>query len=151
MITTVIKLYLATIFFTTVTFAQQSKYPKDTIYVKYENKALNKKWLSDYGYGNNKKEGILFNVKDENNKNMLFFYDKKLSTDTLYIKHLKNYAFLGLKEIEKKEKNYYKNRFGKTPWIKNKNGVFHTYLIEEISKEKFVIYPVIWRNEGAID
>jgi len=139
---------LAFVLFTTVTFAQQSKYPKDTIYVKYENKALNKKWLSNYGYGNNKKNGILFNIKDENNKNMLFFYDKKLSTDTLYIKHLKNYAFLNLKKIEEKRHKWiFKN---KRPPV-NKNGVFQTYLIEEISKEKFVIYPVIWRNEGAID
>ena len=111
---------LAFVLFATATFAQQSKYPKDTIYVKYENKTLNKKWLSNYGYGNNKKNGVLFNIKDENNKNMLFFYDKKLSTDTLCNNLLKNYVFLGLREIEKKEKNYYKNRFGKTPWIKIK-------------------------------
>ncbi|WP_175418943.1 hypothetical protein [Aureibaculum algae] len=33
----------------------------------------------------------------------------------------------------------------------DRNGVFQTYLIEEISKEKFVIDPVIWRSEGVVD
>ena len=31
------------------------------------------------------------------------FYDQNRKADTLYIKHLKNYKFLNLKEIRKKE------------------------------------------------
>ncbi|WP_157603741.1 hypothetical protein [Polaribacter atrinae] len=83
-------------------------------------------------------------------KGKWMFYDKNRKADTLCYKHLKDYTFLSLKEIEKKEREYYKNRFGGNPWIKNKNGVFYTFLIEKISREKFVIYPVIWRNEGTI-
>ncbi|MBA6156365.1 hypothetical protein H3Z83_07545 [Tenacibaculum sp. S7007] len=79
------------------------------------------------------------------------FHSSQKNSDTLCYKHLKEYQFLNLKEIESKEKKYYKKRFGGNPWIKNKNGVFHTFLIEVISKEKFVIYPVIWRNEGVIN
>ena len=30
----------------------------------------------------------------------------------------------------------------------DKNYIFNTYIIEIISDEKFVIYPVIWRGEG---
>ncbi|CAM1339508.1 conserved hypothetical protein [Tenacibaculum aestuarii] len=85
---------------------------------------------------------------------MLFFYDKKLSTDTLCNKHLKNYTFLNLKEIREKEINWVNKKYSNSkykPYSGSKNAAFHTYLIEEISKEKFVIYPVIWRNEGAID
>ncbi len=45
------------LFIPTVLFGQKTLYPKDTIYVKYENKKGHKKWLGYYGYGNNKKKG----------------------------------------------------------------------------------------------
>lgn len=36
------------------------------------------------------------------------------------------------------------------PYGGSRNGVFVTYLIEVVSDEKLVVYPVIWRSEGAI-
>lgn len=145
------KLFLVLIlFFPIFNFGQESKYPKDTIYVKFEKNGNTKKWFGNYGYGTDKQEGILFNIKDNNNKSMSFFYDIKQIPDTLCSLHLKDYSFLNLKEIDIKEKEYYKKRFGRNALIRNKNWVFHTFLIEIISEEKFVIYPVIWRSEGVI-
>lgn len=128
-------------------FGQKSIYPKDTIFLKFKDTIFeNKKMKSKSIHNFQGKNGIKFWWKGK-----WMFYDKNQATDTLCFKHLKDYSFENLKEIEKKEKKYYKKRFGGNPWIKNKNGVFHTFLIELISKEKFVIYPVIWRNEGAVD
>ncbi len=139
---------------------QKTIYPKDTIYVKYDLKSGSKKKNTSYSLGgeikngkyiDHAKQGIAFNLKDEDNRSMLLFYDKENKPDTLDMVYLKAYKTLNLKKIDRKERQYYKNRFGRYPWIKNKNGVFQTYLIEVISKEQFVIYPVIWRNEGTID
>lgn len=134
----------------TFIFGQESKYPKDTIYIKYENKIGLKKWNKKFNYKLNGKDGIYFNIEHLKG-DMALFYNNNHKSDTLCIKHLKNYKFLNLKEIEKKEREYYKKRFGGNPWIKNKNGVFHTFLIEKISKEKFVIYPVLWRSQGIAE
>ena len=75
---------------------------------------------------------------------MEFITITKKKTDTLCNKHLKDYPFSNLKEIEKKRHEWI---FENERPPANKNGVFQTYLIEIISEEKFVIYPVIWRNE----
>lgn len=149
----VIKRILFFLFFIPlVTFGQKKQYPKDTIYIKYENKKENKKWFGDYGYGNNKKTGILFNLKDINNKSISLFFNKSLKADSLSIKHLKEYKFSNLKEIRKKEiarvdRKYAKSKYKPYTGGGLRNGSFQTYLIEIISKEKFVIYPVIWRND----
>jgi hypothetical protein len=127
-------------------FGQGSEYPKDTIFLKFKDTIFtNTKMKSKSIHNFQGKNGIKFWWKGK-----WMFYDKNRKADTLCYKHLKDYTFLSLKEIEKKEREYYKNRFGGNPWIKNKNGVFYTFLIEKISREKFVIYPVIWRNEGII-
>lgn len=150
------KILLLIIFLPIVCFGQESKYPKDTIYIKFEKKIGNKKWYGNYGYGKNKKQGTLFNLKDTNKKSMSFFSGKEQNIDTLCIKHLKNYKFLNLKEIRKKEiawvdLTYAKSKYKPYTGGGLRNGAFQTYLIEVISNEKFVIYPVIWRNEGVID
>jgi len=135
------------LFIPLLTFGQESKYPKDTIFLKLKDTIFNNpkmKSKSTHNFQGN--DGIKFWWNGK-----WLFYNENQKSDTLCIKHLKNYTFLNLKDIEKKEKQYYNKRFGRNPWIKNKNWVFHTYLLEVISKEKFVVYPVIWRNEGAID
>ena len=76
-------------------FGQKSKYPKDTIYIKFEKKIGNKKWFGNYGYGKNKKQGTLFNLKGTDKQSMSFFLGKKQNLDTLCIKHLKEYEFSG--------------------------------------------------------
>ena len=60
-----------------LTFGQKSKYPKDTIYIKFEKKIGNKKWFGNYGYGKKKKQGTLFNLKDTDKQSMSFFLGKK--------------------------------------------------------------------------
>ena len=83
----------------------------------------------------------MFNLKDTNKKSMSFFSGKEQNIDTLCIKQLKDYTFLNLKEIDKKRHTWiFEN---KRPPV-DRNGAFQTYLIEVISNEKFVIYPVIW-------
>jgi cytochrome c-type biogenesis protein CcmE len=138
-------------------FGQKSIYPKDTIYVKYEDNKINKKWQTEYSlvgflkngkYISNKEKGIAFSVKDENGKHMSLFYSQNHKADTLCIKHMKNYKFSNLKEINKKR---YEWIFDNKRPPADKNGVFQTYLIEIISNVYFVIYPVIWTGEGVTD
>ena len=129
---------------------QETKYPKDTIYVKYENKIGPKKWNAKFKRDYNGKAGIYFNIENKSG-DMALFYSYEQKTDTLCIKHLEDYKLSNLKEINSKEWSWYKKKFGGQPPFGNKNGVFVTYLLEVISKDYFVMYPVIWRNEGAID
>jgi hypothetical protein len=79
---------------------------------------------------------------------MSLFHNYKNKADTLCYKHLKNYNFLNLKEINEKRYKWIFNN--KRPPV-DRNGVFQTYLIEIISDNKFVVYPVFWAGEGIID
>ena len=147
-----IKTLLIVIFLTPIfTFGQNSVYPKDTIYVKYEKKTGNKK-LSNWKYKN--KDGISFSIKDISGKHISLFYEQINKPDTLCMKHIKEYKFLNLKEIRKKEIDWVNRKFKGLkykPYFGSKNGAFQTYLIEVISKDYFVIYPVRWRNERIVD
>ncbi len=139
-----IKLLLIVFCVPLLTNAQKTKFPKDTIYLNYTDTIFsNKKMKAKSQHTFNNEAGIKFWW---NGKWM--FYNYKSKTDTLAISRLKDYKILNLKEINKLEIEYYEKRFGGNPWIKNKNWVFHTFLIEVTSEEKFVVYPVIWRNEG---
>ena len=144
----VVKLFMVLLLSPIVCFGQNSPYPKDTIYIKFENKIENKKWIGTYGYGKNKKTGVLFNLKDNDKQAMSFFIEKNKTPDTLCITQLKNYKFSDLQEIDEKR---YKWVFDHKRPPANRNDIFKTFLIEVISRDKFVIYPVIWRSEGAID
>ena len=125
------------VFIPALSFGQNSIYPKDTIYILYEANKYTKKILNHPKMG----KSLYF-------ENIGVYYDYKEKLDTLCIKHIKGYPFSDLKEInEKRNKWIFDNR--RPP--ADRNGVFQTYLIEIISKEKFVIYPVIWRNEGIVD
>lgn len=132
------------------TLAQKVKYPKDTIFIKFKDTVFrnpNMEAKSIHNFEGNK--GIKFWWKGK-----WMFYDNDQNTDTLCIKHLKDYHFSDLKEIRQKEINWVNKKYANSnyrPYTGSKNAVFQTYLIEIISKEKFVVYPVIWRNEGVID
>jgi len=107
-----IRIFLIVIFFTPIfIFGQESKYSKDTIYIKYENKKGAINWNAKFERAYEKMNGIFFNVENEKG-NMALFYDIKKKSDTLCISYLKDYNFLNMKEIDKKEKEYYKKRFG---------------------------------------
>ena len=139
----------------TLTFGQESKYPKDTIYIKYENKRGIKKWNGKFPYKYEGKMGVYFNIEHVKG-DMALFYEKELNIDTLSMNLLKEYYFSNLKEIRKKEiawvdKKYAKSKYKPYTGGGLRNAAFQTYVIEVISKGKFVLYPVIWRNEGDID
>jgi hypothetical protein len=131
--------------------AQKAKFPKDTIYILYEQKSSNIKKLN-WKYKN--KKGIYFSIKDINSKYISLFYPYEKLLDTLCVSKLKEYKTLNLKQIKKKHNNWIDRKF-KNNKIKPYNGYFSssfvTYLIEVISEEQFVIYPAIWRNEGVIN
>jgi hypothetical protein len=131
-----------------ILFGQKTIYPKDTIYVKYESKKENKKRYNIYENSKKELSGISFYIKDTTNKGMSLFHSYTNKADTLCYKHLKNYKFLNLKEINEKR---YKWIFNNKRPPADRNGVFQTYLIEVISNKKFVIYPVLWAGEGIID
>jgi hypothetical protein len=146
-----IKILIFFLLFPVLIFSQQSKYPKDTIYLKYEDKIGSKKWNAKFSRNYNNKKGIYFNVENKDG-DMAFFYNRNQKADTLCFKHLKDYTFLNLKEIRKKHNNWIDRKFKNSkykPYNGYLNSSFITYLIEVISKEKFIIYPVIWRNEGT--
>lgn len=130
-----------------IAVAQNPPYPKDTIFVKYEHKAGAKNWNAKFERDFKKNEGIFFNVESKEG-DMALFYPYNERADTLCIKHLKDYRFSNLQEINERRNKWIFNN-NRPP--ANRNGVFQTYLIEIISKEYFVKYPVIWRNEGVID
>lgn len=93
--------------------------------------------------------GLVFNLFCKQNGSLLY----KRGSDTLPIDKLVNYKISCLEEVEKMEKkwridnrNALIKKYGKLYPPFNKNGIFETYLIEIISDDKFVIYPVEWRN-----
>ena len=85
----------------------------------------------------------------------MLFYPYGEPIDTLPVSKFYCYKTLTLKEVGEKEIAWIDKKFEGLKYKPysggSKNNIFHTYLLEKISKEKFVIYPVIWRNEGVID
>ncbi|SHG75030.1 hypothetical protein SAMN05444483_1276 [Salegentibacter echinorum] len=141
-------LSLLLVFCPILSFGQQSIYPKDTIYVKYQEER-NASWNAKFERKYKQKLGIYFNIETEEG-DMPLFYPHSEEADTLCIEMLKDYHFSDLHDIRKKEIEWvdkkYKNQKYK-PYTGSKNAVFQTYVIEAISDKKFVKYPVIWRNE----
>ena len=145
------KLLILAIFLPIVCFGQKSIYPKDTIYVKYEHNGKNKKSQNTYKYNNKELSGISFYIKDGTTnykKGISLFHSYNSKADTLCHKHLTDYHFSNLKEIDKKRHKWI---FDNKRPPADRNGVFQTYLIEIILNKKFVVYPVIWAGEGIID
>ncbi|MDG2193962.1 MAG: hypothetical protein P8K77_03725 [Polaribacter sp.] len=97
------------------------------------------------------KKGIVFNLC----KNGSLLFPNKFKADTLCYKHLKDYTVSTIEDIEKKVKDFRYKTYKKRPksdhaklyQAYDNNDIFQTYLIEIISNKKFVIYPVIWRNQ----
>ena len=130
-------------FISFVSRSQNGNYPKDTIYLMYKDTTfLNYKMKAKEDYVFKGKKGVKFLWKSS-----WLFYDKDHKTDTLSTSRLKNYKTVNLKELREKEINWVDRKFKRLkykPYSGNKNAVFQTYLIELISEDKFVIYPVIW-------
>lgn len=148
-----IKCFVFLIFFLKVSLLF-SQYSKEVIYLNFNNeiencvyKNIKQKW--------SKPEGIQFNLCG---KSVLLFENGK-KADTLCIIHVKDYPITTMEEVDKIVKDFRLKTYKKRPPNKNdklyqaytKNDIFKTYLVEIIEDDKFVIYPVIWRNQNIID
>ena len=125
---------------------------KDTLYFKFELNDGSKASNLGVKMRNERLKGIIFNDMD---KGRFVFSDKDLA-DTLPLASLKNFKISSTKDIEVIEKDWWRRNEeklrayygGSYPPI-DRNGMFITYLIEEIDNECIVVYPVSWRDTGA--
>ena len=136
----------STIFLTScIVYSQSLK--KEKLYVKFEVNDGSKPYYR--GKKIEKKKTIQFNDLSYGS----FIYRMGDKVDTLSTALLSQYHFTNTLIVEKKLKEIGKNRQKENPdkLIRplTKNGTFDTYLIEVIDDMRFVIYSVIWRNEGA--
>lgn len=127
------------------------EYKKEIVYVQFQ---LNEGTQPSHrGVKIDKKSSIQFNDLHSGS----FLYSKNNLADTLSLLNLSEYKISSMKDIEEKILTFRKNTYKKRPpnnddklyQAYTKNDLFETYLIEIINKNQFVIYPVIWRNEGV--
>lgn len=133
-----------------VLFGQKKSFPKDTIYVQYKEKK-GSRWNDKFERAYKDENGIYFNIKQEKG-DMALFYSFNKKPDTLSIDCLDTFKFSNTEEINKKKKKWIDNKFKglkHKPYDGTKNAAFQTYLIEVISDNRIIKYPVIWRNEKA--
>ncbi|WP_221259282.1 hypothetical protein [Flavobacterium okayamense] len=130
---------------------------KIKVYVKLE---IDDTCFRKQKFFSEEEQGIIFNNQCKSGDSFLF---KKTSTsDTICITKLKKYKISSsakIKEIEKKwrkdkftevqQKNKREGRLTLPYHTFDKNYIFETYLIEKISDDKFVVYPVIWRGQNV--
>lgn len=134
-------------------FGQQNE-NKIKIFIKIE---LDSTKFKTQKFYNEEEKGIVFIDKSRES----FLYSNKKKADTISILKFKHYKISSMVNVKIIEKKWRKDRFkevqeknkkeGKQtlPYhIFDKNYIFETYIIEVISKEKFVIYPVTWRGQG---
>lgn len=103
-------------------------------------------------------KGIIINPNC--NEGGSFLYQTQSKSDTLSLKELRKYKISTPNEIKSLEKNWRDKKFNEFKKSKEKhpipihtfdrNYIFNTYIIEIISKDEFVVYPVIWRGEGTL-
>jgi hypothetical protein len=144
-----IKTFLVTLTLSISYNIQAQKYSKETIYIKFEKKQCDNnrklKFYRDF------EKGLIFNLSCTKDGSFLFKSDT--DADTLDIKNLAKYKIVNADFVKKRLIEIRKQRSAKNSnkllRPMTKNNTFKTHLIEIISEDKFVIYPVIWRNEGA--
>ncbi|MCA0348605.1 MAG: hypothetical protein LCH35_05000 [Bacteroidetes bacterium] len=100
-----------------------------------------------------KERGTVFNLFCNKNGSLLY----KKGADTLSaasISKFKISSFDEIVELQKiwqlENKKALVKKYGKPHPPFDKNGMFETFLIEKICENKYVIYPVIWRNLNVI-
>jgi hypothetical protein len=130
--------------------AQEIKIPKDTVYfdfINYVNNCKHSDILNKLKW--QKKNGIQFNLCGK----AVFIHPKNESSDTLAIKHLKNYNMTDIEDIDSLGKMWYKKnlyllrkKYGKLIAPHDKNGKFITYIIEKF-EDYFIKYRVYWRHQ----
>ncbi|WP_445457315.1 hypothetical protein [Flavobacterium sp. HNIBRBA15423] len=140
------------LFYSSILLGQNTN--KIKIYVKTEIDSSIFKIQKEYSKA---EKGYVFIDKSRES----FLFSDNCKADTLSISKLKNYKVFSIEEIRKMEKKWRKERF-KEVQKKNKetgtynlpihtfdkNYIFETYLIEIISDQQFVVYPVKWRGQG---
>lgn len=90
-----------------------------------------------------------------------FLFNEKSKADTICLSKIKNYKISSIDDVKIIEKKWREDRFKEVQEKNKKEGriilpyhtfdknyIFDTYIIEILSKEKFIIYPVTWRNQG---
>ena len=143
--------------FISFSYAQNNK-KEIKIFIKME---LDSSCFRKQKFYSKEERGIIFNNECKSGGSFLF--SNKSKSDTICISKLKKYKILSMEDIKSIEKKWREDRFkefqernkkeGKItlPYhIFDKNYIFDTYIIEVISKEKFVIYPVNWRGQGVM-
>ena len=128
--------------------AQEIKIPKDTIYLLFK---PNDGSLPDYrGIKFRNEHGLNFNLYKKEG----LIHPNNESSDTLAIKHLKNYKMTDIEDIDsltnkwrEKTKPLLIEKYGNPyPPTMNKNNMFVTYIIEKF-EDYFVKYRVYWRHQ----
>ncbi len=131
-----------------------SQYSKEVIYLKLN---IDNECFRKMKFYKSDEKGIVFNLLCKGNGSFLF--PDKEKADTLCIKHIKDYPITTMEQVDKKVKDFRLKTYKKRPPNKKaklyqaytKNDIFKTYLIEIIGDDKFVIYPVTWRNQNITD
>lgn len=125
---------------------------KDTIYLNFSqtrNNCIHKDIIEKLKW--KKRNAIQFNLCG---KAILLFKNNSKS-DTLSYKQAKSYKISTIEDLNKKIKNFRIKTYKKRPkndddklfQAYDNNDIFKTYIIEFINDDKFVIYPVIWKNQ----
>jgi len=148
--------YLLFLFFLFSSFTMFSQYQKEIIFLRFkENTEEKEPYYRGIKFYSENEKGIVFNLLTEGS---LLFGDHKKS-DTLSICQLKDYPITSIEGVEQKVKDFRYKTYKKSPpdendkayQFYNKNDIFETYLIEILNNDKFVVYPVHWRNQNVID
>lgn len=127
-------------------------YEKDTIYMLFERKKNFKEPYKGIKFYSKEEKGTIFN---DTLKGSFIFKNTSIS-DTINIVNLSNYNITNHIYVDNKTNEFQEKYAQKLPLKRNqklykfynKNDIFQTYLIE-ILDNKFVVYPVLWRNQRA--
>jgi hypothetical protein len=128
-------------------FGQGQERAKEDIYILFDRIDSNRKFPNKDYKG---ELGIYFHLGKDESEWMSLFYEYDVKTDTLPKSFISNYSFIKKEQIENKEFEFYKKILGGPPPVRNKNGVFNTFLIESLD-DNIIVYPVVWPWQGGIE
>jgi hypothetical protein len=131
---------------------ERMSYQKEKVFInfnQYQDNCTHKDIINNLK--KRKKKGWQFSLCGE----AVLLYSNGQEADTVKIKNLDRFSVLSVEDIKKKVKEFRYKTYRKLPVKSNQklyqaydnNDIFETYLIEVISKEEFVIYPVFWRSQ----
>lgn len=131
-------------------FGQKALYPKDTIYIEFDNSikdGYNKKSLVDI----QDISGIRFNISTTSGR-VTVFYSGQEPLDTVSLIDVSKYRIVDRKEIIRLHNLWIENPDSNNPRPPaDRNGAFETFVLEKISSGGFLKYPVTWYYLDATD